>query len=151
MKYYCSLKKINFNSSAECLECKEYKINNTKIKVPENINFKYLVYLKMKSCEYFQPKIQNEEYHITKAIEHYINRNLKRDNYEEKKLYGFWNEIVGNYLSDKTKIISIKNGIVKIKAENKMLVNDLVYLKDIILEQIHKVLKNDKIKEILFY
>lgn len=149
MDYFCKKlnKKLNFN---ECEDCIYYEATKKHLKIPEHLNIQKIIYIKMINCKNLQPPELTDSFHIKNSITKFSRTNFDETEFEEKKLFYYWDKIVGEFISKNTQLQKIKHGTVYIKPINQAFAQDLFFLKEIILENIQKSLKNKKIIELKF-
>lgn len=148
-QYYCDKHKRNITGKYFCLECKFYKPQRI-INVDKNLSFDRLIFLKMVTCKYLVKRLKAEKNHITKTLEKFVSKNFNTKEVNEKRLLIYWDEIVGQFIASKTRIVKIKNSVIYVKAVNKAFANDLIYLRESILEKVHEQLENCRFKTINF-
>lgn len=147
-KYFCKKFNQNIYDKYFCVECKDYEPLNKNIKVNNNITYDKLVFLKMISCVNSGKYITSEPTHIKLKIDKFINKNFDTKEINEKRLLIYWNDLVGDFIASKTRITRIYHSVIYVKAINKAFANDLIYLKETLLEKINQNLKNCNFKSI---
>jgi hypothetical protein len=147
-KYFCKKKNVKINDKYFCADCDKYQARNFLINVDSNLSYDRLIYFKMVSCKFVEEALPVKKNHVSKAIDNFIKNNFNIKEFNEKRLLLYWDEIVGDFISSKAKIIRINNSVIYVKAINKSFANDLIYLKENILEKIHEELDNCKFREI---
>jgi len=62
-----------------------------------------------------------------------------------------WSEIMGGAIANKTSSINLNNGILRIKLNSSVLLQELSFAKDKIKTHMNEALKKDVIKEVILY
>ena len=88
--------------------------------------------------------------HIQKAIQNFLKKSGLNSGVEQQEALKIWKETVGNIISKNTKPISVKNGVLIIKAINPAWKQELQIQKTEIIKQLNSRLKKNIIKEIRF-
>ena len=61
-----------------------------------------------------------------------------------------WKRIVGKIIADKSFVLSQKEDVLFIGVKNNIWMQELVLQKDFLLQELNKVISNNKIKQIIF-
>lgn len=69
---------------------------------------------------------------------------------EQNQVLFEWDSIVGEQLSEKTKPIGVKRGILRVLVESSVWMNELQLMKPVLMEKIEGKIGRNKIKDIKF-
>lgn len=65
-------------------------------------------------------------------------------------LHDIWNQSVGERIAEKTQPVSVRNGVLLVNVANSVWMQELVFLKDKILQKLNNRLKTSQLKSIRF-
>lgn len=96
--------------------------------------------------------MDNNSFHSLKdLIQEYINKNNMQEYVLVENIKNDWHIITGNFASKKIKVLSLKNGILRLKTNSSVWRNELILRKTEFINKINLHYKNEVIKDITFY
>ena len=95
-------------------------------------------------------KKKNEIFSVEEVLSSVLNKSGQTDKREYLKIYKIWPAIVGEKIAENTCLESMKRGTLFVNASSSAWMQELHFLKDMIIEKLEKELGEGTVKDIRF-
>lgn len=94
---------------------------------------------------------KDEFVHLPDAVKNFIKNSGLEDKIRKAKVIANWNTIVGPHIASNTYNLRFDNNKLIVHVKSDALKNELIFMKNQIIQNIHQFIKDEFIEDIIFY